>query len=123
MPLSPGLLQPGNNILAAEIRQSSASSSDVAFDLELGIQWLTPGGLANTVPAFLPAPSLVRTGGGAFSFLLPESAGRVYSVESSLNLGSWITEGTFITGPSGLTWPVPSGPVRKYFRARWKPAP
>jgi hypothetical protein len=49
-PVSPALLRPGGNILAVEVHQSAASSSDVTFDLEL---------VANV--AFLPPTISIAT--------------------------------------------------------------
>jgi hypothetical protein len=123
VPLTPASLQPGNNVLAAEIHQSSATSSDVAFDLELSIQWLTPGGLTNTAPAITPIAGIVPAAGDAFNFLLPETAGRIYTVESSVNLNVWTPESTHVTGPAGLSVPFQLNAARKYYRAKWKANP
>lgn len=123
VPLALSALQPGNNLFAAEIRQSSATSSDVAFDLELSIEWLTPGGFLNTAPATTPIARLVPASSSVFNFILPETAGRIYTIESSLNLGAWTPESTLITGPSGLSVPFQFNAARKYYRAKWKPSP
>lgn len=121
--ISPSALQPGNNLLAAEIHQQSAASTDVAFDLALSVQWLTPGGLVNTPPAVAPRPLLLPVGGNAFSFTFPEIAGRIYTIESSPDLQAWLPETTRITGDSGLQVPFTISTPRKYFRARWQPNP
>ena len=53
--ISPGLLQTGNNLLAVEVHQSSASSDDLSFDLEL-IGHSTVANLAPTITLTDPAP-------------------------------------------------------------------
>jgi len=123
VPLALTALPPGNNLFAAEIRQSSATSSDVSFDLELSIQWLNPGGFANTAPSKTPIARIAPASGSAFNFVLPETAGRIYTVESSLNLGTWTPETTLITGPSGLSVPFQFNAAQKYYRAKWKVSP
>ncbi len=80
VPLALRALQPGNNVFAAEIRQSSATSSDVSFDLELSIRWPTPGGFINTTPATTPIARIVPTSGSAFNLVLSETTGRIYTV-------------------------------------------
>jgi hypothetical protein len=45
VPLPPGLLQSGRNVLAAEIHQNATNSSDISFDLRLdGVKGRTPCG-------------------------------------------------------------------------------
>ncbi len=123
VPLSPSALQPGSNILAAEVHQASAMSSDVAFDLRLRIQWLTPGGFVNSPPASAPRAVLIPGSDSALTFYLPDLPGRIYTVESSPNLMNWTTEGSFFTGPTGLSVPLEwNGPAR-FYRARWRASP
>jgi len=123
VPLSLSALQPGNNIFAAEVHQSSHTSSDVAFDLDFSIQWLTPGGLSNTVPATAPRATLVPAAGNSLTFSFPDAAGRIYTVESSVNLNTWTPENTFITGSSGLSVPFTLNGPKRYYRAKWKANP
>ena len=123
VPLALSALQPGNNLFATEIRQSSATSSDVAFDLELSIQWLTPGGLTNTAPLAAPRATLTQGSGNALTFSFPDTAGRIYSIESSLNLNAWTNEGAHILNGSTLSVPFQINGPQRYYRARWRSAP
>ena len=66
------------------------------FDLDLSISSLTPGGLTNTVPAAVPRVTLTPTGPDSLLFSFPATAGRIYTIESSLNLNTWTPEGTHI---------------------------
>jgi hypothetical protein len=63
--VSPALLGPGDNLLAVEVHQSSATSSDLSFDLEL---------LGTPDVAYLPALS-VSASGGSLAISWPADAG------------------------------------------------
>lgn len=123
VPLAVSALQTGNNVLAAEVHQSGATSSDVAFDLELTISWLTTGGFVNSAPVAAPTATLRANPGGDFTFSFPDSSGRIYLIESSTNLSNWTVEGTYFTTGAGLSLPFPPNGPRRYYRAKWQSTP
>ncbi|MBL9139226.1 MAG: CotH kinase family protein [Verrucomicrobiales bacterium] len=55
------LLRQGGNVLAAEIHQSDAGSSDISFDLELTGQIAGDSGGAASVPIQLAGPAVIKT--------------------------------------------------------------
>lgn len=73
LPLS--LLRAGTNLVAVEVHQSSATSSDVSFDLELVAQG------APSAPVLLPAGVI----GGQFTFAWPGWAAG-YALQTATNL-------------------------------------
>ena len=123
VPLPLSALQPGSNLFAAEIRQNSATSSDVGFDLELSISSLTPGGLVNSPPATAPVLSLAPVGSTGFTLSLPDAPGRIYAIESSPNLSTWITDSTHFLNTPTLTIPLSRSSPARFYRARWKNSP
>jgi hypothetical protein len=123
VPLPLSALQPGNNLFAAEIRQNSATSSDVGFDLELSISSLTPGGLVNSPPSTVPVLSLAPVGSTGFTLSLPDAPGRIYAIESSPNLSTWTTDSTHFLNTPTLTIPLSRASPARFYRARWKNSP
>jgi len=99
--VDPSLLVAGNNVLAAEIHQSSGISSDIIFDLELSADGTAPN-QAPTVGAgadqsiILPATALLN--GNATDDGLPLSPG-LLSV-------SW----TKVSGPGSVVFSAPTLP-------------
>lgn len=91
--INPGLLVNGNNVIAIEVHQSSASSSDVSFDAELKmtIQSSTPLNLG-LVPSNFKARTRLSTGEwsaieqASFSVpLIPAAAGNLVVTEVHYN--------------------------------------
>ncbi len=125
VPLTPAQLVSGNNILAAEVHQSSATSTDVAWDLQLTIQVPTPGGLLNTTPT-AKASSFLTSGMNGLQLSLNAPAGSIYRIEQSANLSTWSTQGVYILPTNTTTVPLSQfAPTtgRSYFRARWQANP
>jgi hypothetical protein len=50
--MAPGLLRPGENVIAVEVHQSGPASSDSSFDLELGVNFQGNGGGGDPLPIF-----------------------------------------------------------------------
>lgn len=50
--MAPGLLRPGENVIAVEVHQSGPASSDASFDLELGVNFQGNGGGGDPLPIF-----------------------------------------------------------------------
>lgn len=123
VPLAVSALTAGNNVFAAEIRQNAATSSDVGFDLELEVETVTGGGLVNTAPVVVPRLGLTETGGTGLQLTLPDAAGRIYRIESSVNLGVWGTESTHIMNGNVLTVPLTRAGPGRFYRARWMSSP
>ncbi|MCC7376805.1 MAG: CotH kinase family protein [Verrucomicrobiales bacterium] len=55
-----GLLRIGQNVLAVEIRQSDATSSDISFDLELAGTVASGGGSGSSAPLQLTGPATLK---------------------------------------------------------------
>ena len=100
--LLPGALQPGLNVIAAEIHQSSASGVDISFDLELT-------GTVN------PRPTVALTSPSTFAhFFMPPSitfqalASDTYGQVTSVNFyNNGVFLGADATGPHEFTWNNP----------------
>ncbi|MFM1769634.1 MAG: hypothetical protein RJA22_2163 [Verrucomicrobiota bacterium] len=102
--VSPAVLVAGPNIIAAEVRQNSVTSSDVAFDLML---WAEVGG----------GPAVQITSNGTSYTVSWSDASGQYLLQSTSTVGnpaSW----TDVPGnpPSPYTQPLGAGP--QFFRLR-----
>jgi hypothetical protein len=109
--LTPAWLREGTNLLAVEVHQVSASSSDLGFDLALV-------GLRPAVPPPLGATRLAGAGGLQLSFLA--AAGHPYSLQASTNLTQWSTV-TNLLGAGALalmSFPVEAAIPARFFRLR-----
>jgi hypothetical protein len=98
--VSPALLQPGTNVMAAEVHQSTPASSDIAWELE--VQGLRPSSPARI--------AISRLGGDAFLYW----SDATFSLQQSDNTdGAW-------GSVSGAKSPVPliPGDSSKFFRLR-----
>ncbi len=96
--LDPVLLTPGEHVIAVEVHQANATSSDVSFDLEL-----------SAVPAPEPVLELVPVGGGEALIVWAAPPGS--ELQESEDLSTWRAVG-------GLS-PAAVGPVaggRKFYR-------
>jgi len=126
--LPPSVLQFGTNILAAEVHQRSATSSDVGWDAELTARGVNLLAVANTAPTAAPLPELsVLTGPGGvadgWQFRFPETDGRLYVVEHSEDLSTWLPHSYEFARAGQIAVPLPAGPAAsdRYYRARWLP--
>jgi len=96
VPVDPSLLVPGTNVMAVEVHQSSATSSDVSFDFEL---------IAAPTQALLPAVSLVSPANNAVS----NQANVTFSANVTAPAGL-SSAALFISGPPNTA--IFSGPTQ-----------
>jgi hypothetical protein len=108
--LASGALVRGENVLAVEVHQSSATSSDVVFGMSL-----------TAVVAFTNPPVILEaarvSGGGGFAVTVGGIAGRTYALESAPSLGgSWTAIATFtnFTGQATHIDTTPAAATRFY---------
>jgi hypothetical protein len=99
------LLVEGENILAAEVHQSSRTSSDLSFDLELKLY------LWDALPPLQSVP-----GSSAVTLSWPRWA-EGWKVQSSADLRTWVNE-TALPAEAGGVWSMslPRTASRKWFR-------
>jgi hypothetical protein len=99
------LLVDGVNQIAAEIHQSSATSTDVSFDLQLLL--FTPDTL----------PPLTTTASGGNLLLTWPLWAQDWRVEFSPDLRTWTPQpGTPLAGPSAYSLTVPRSTAGRYYR-------
>jgi hypothetical protein len=108
IPLSPNPFREGDNVIAVMVKQASASSSDLSFDLELTVTTAPPSGPRVTVVS--PNGGEVLRPGSVHNILWT-SSGRIANVRLELstdNGATWrpITESTANTGQ--FAWTVPA---------------
>lgn len=127
--LDPSVLRPGTNVLAAEVHQRTAGSSDLGWDAELTTRGVNLLAVANSAPAVVPEPdwaSLAGPGGVVDGFRLgfPESDGRLYVIEVSEDLVEWNPQAYEMArdGQVLVRLPREAGVEALFYRARWLPA-
>jgi hypothetical protein len=100
-------------------------SSDVGFDLELSVYGVNLAAVANTAPSQPPFVSLgvAATPENDFELqLIDTTDGRLYLIESSEDLGTWVPFSyEFVRGGSIDIPTAISGP-QQFYRARWMPS-
>jgi hypothetical protein len=105
-------LLPGENLLAVEVHQNAATSSDVVFGmtLEAIINYTNQ-------PVFTSAQRLAN---GSFQMTLGGVAGRQYAIDASTNLVDWVTLTTFtnVTGLHEYTDVTASSHSARLYRGR-----
>ncbi|MFN0130876.1 MAG: Ig-like domain-containing protein, partial [Verrucomicrobiales bacterium] len=92
--LAPGTLRLGTNVLAAEVHQRTATSSDLGWDAELTSRGVNLLAVANSAPSAVPASvfSALRGPTGVadgWELAFAESTGRLYVIEKSEDLIDW----------------------------------
>jgi hypothetical protein len=108
-----GPLRPGDNLLAVEVHQSSATSSDVVFGMTLDAL-IT----ATNQPVLVDPQTL---GDGRFQVTLTGIPGRTYSLDMATGLASsWTPLETFsnFTGQATYLGSVPPNGRSRFFRGR-----
>jgi hypothetical protein len=115
-PVSPALLQPGTNWIAAEVHQTSSTSGDIGFNLQLRGDGYYP------VAGPPPQLGIAAGGPGGVQLSFPAANGSRYAIEGSTNLASWtpLATNTAAGGLLTFTHGVTNPPVR-FFRARQVP--
>ncbi len=104
--LGAGLLAEGTNVVAAEVHQSSPTSSDLGFDLELKGGRVTTGASTTIVPA-----------DATWSYLADGSDPGTNWFEAAFDDVSWSQGGAVLGfGNGGETTALPSGHTTYYFR-------
>ena len=101
----------GDNVLAVEVHQSSANSSDVVFGMALySITSLTNGPVLS-IPAQTP---------NGTSVTLEGISGRNYAVDVSTNFINWVPaiSWTNFTGSAEYLDPVPASSGNRFYRGR-----
>jgi hypothetical protein len=110
------LLQPGTNIIAAEVHQVDGSSSDIGFNLQL-----RGDGYFSAAP---PPPLLAYTlsSSNTVHLWFPSQNGLRYAIEGSTDLVTWqsLTTNTATGGLLQYSQSATNPPVR-FFRARLVP--
>jgi hypothetical protein len=98
----------GDNVLAVEVHQNTAGSSDIVFGMTLDATITV-----TNQPVLISAQML---GNGDFQVTLDGVAGRVYAIDSSTNLTSWtpLTTFTNATGQTVITDTSHAGTPRFY---------
>lgn len=114
--IAPSLLVEGTNVIAVEVHQSSPSSDDLSFDLDL-LGWVRPAPML--APPWLEVP-LVLPGGG-FRLWMHGVDGQPYVIEASINLHDWQPRWTNSTSGSVREFVEPFGaaPFRFYRARQW----
>jgi hypothetical protein len=114
--LNPGLLEPNQNLLAVEVHQNGTNSSDLALALEL-----TALGYIDNTPPPAPPQIVFSSNGGSLNLSFPETNGRTFVVEASVDLLNWspVTTNTVSSGQFQFT-ANPSQEPHKFFRVVWK---
>jgi uncharacterized repeat protein (TIGR03806 family) len=114
--IAPSLLVEGTNVIAVEVHQSSPSSDDLSFDLDL-LGWVRPAPML--APPWLEVPQVLP--GGAFRLWLHGVDGQPYVIEASINLNDWQPRWTNSTsgGVGGFVEPSGAAPFRFYRARQW----
>lgn len=114
--IAPSLLVEGTNVIAVEVHQSSPSSDDLSFDLDL-LGWVRPAPML--APPWLEVPLVLP--GGAFRLWLHGVDGQPYVIEASINLNDWQPRWTNSTsgGVGGFVEPSGAAPFRFYRARQW----
>ena len=114
--IAPSLLVEGTNVIAVEVHQSSPSSDDLSFDLDL-LGWVRPAPML--APPWLEVPLVLP--GGAFRLWLHGVDGQPYVIEASINLNDWQPRWTNSTSGGVREFVEPSGaaPFRFYRARQW----
>lgn len=106
----------GLNVIAVEVHQFDAASTDIVFGMTLEAVVPKP-----VVPA-LGDPIVSTT--GEFQFILTGGAGQTYTLERSTNLIDWVSVRSVILpvgGALGIREPAAREPGAEFFRATLKP--
>ena len=114
--IAPSLLVEGTNVIAVEVHQSSPSSDDLSFDLDL-LGWVRPAPML--APPWLEVPLVLP--GGAFRLWLHGVDGQPYVIEASINLNDWQPRWTNSTSGGVREFVETSGaaPFRFYRARQW----
>lgn len=107
---------PGQNVIAVEVHQFDASSTDIVFGMTLEAAVPKP-----VVPAL--GDPIVSTN-GEFQFILTGGAGQTYMLERSTNLIDWVSVRSLILpvrGALGVREPATKEKGGEFFRATLKP--
>ena len=112
--LAPSLLVEGTNVIAVEVRQSSAVSDDLSFDLAL-LGYMRAA--AHNVPPRLEMPLTVA--GSPLTLMVYGFDDLLYRIEASTNLTDWQPRSTNapVRGVLRFTEPEATAPYR-FYRAR-----
>lgn len=126
--LAPGTLRLGTNVLAAEVHQRTATSSDLGWDAELTSRGVNLLAVANSAPSSVPVPGFSALRGptgvaDGWELAFAESSGRLYVIEKSEDLTDWIPHGYEFArdGQVVVRLPPDADSATAYFRARWLP--
>ena len=118
--------QVGQNLLAVEVHQRRATSSDVGWDAEVSSRGVNLLAVANSAPSAAPFPefSVLAGPGGVvdgWQFGFDETSGRLYVIERSDDLKTWLPEAYEFARDGRVEVRLPAGPpvMRAYYRARW----
>ncbi len=117
------LLTPGSHVLAAEVHQSSLTSSDLGLDVEMVGSGADASVIANTPPTSQPNLNFDALGvpAGQYRLSLPDATeGRLYLIQCSTDLASWIPYSyEFVRNGSVLVPITPAGAPKRFYRAQW----
>jgi len=127
--LAPGALRTGINVLAAEVHQRTATSSDLGWDAELSSRGVNLLAVANSAPATPPQPAFASLSGPGgvvegWQLSFSESNGRLYLIERSDNLADWVPHTYELARDGQVLVRLPADPAaaNAYYRARWLPS-
>ncbi len=123
--IPPARLVPGRNVIAVEVHQASATSSDLGWDAELTATGVNASVIANTPPTVPPNLGIDRLGvpAGQFRLQFPEANGRLWLIECAEDLDNWQPYSwEFVRGGQVQVPVAPAGAPARYYRARWLPA-
>jgi hypothetical protein len=113
--LNPALLQGDQNLLAAEVHQNGTNSSDLGFALEL-----IALGYIDHSPLPAPPQIIFSSTGGNLNLSFPESNGRVFVIEASIDLQNWSPVATNTVSGGQFQFSMnPSQAVHQFFRVVW----
>jgi hypothetical protein len=127
--LAPSVLRVGTNVIAAEVHQRTATSSDLGWDAELSTRGVDLLAVANTAPTSTPTPvfgALAGPGGvtEGWELRFAETSGRLYLIEKSGDLINWTPQGYEFArnGQVSVRLPAEEDSAETYYRARWLPS-
>lgn len=107
-PVNAVMLAEGQNMLAVEIHQANATSSDISFDLELtGRRFASPVRLRGE-----------PVGASQFRLWFDALSGVRYVIDASPNLQSWTPVRTNAAISGRFEWLENRSPSRRFYRAR-----
>ena len=107
-------LRVGTNVIAAEVHQFDAVSSDLGFNLEL-----TTGGAQSTVNSPAPTLALTTLSPTQLRISFPDMDGLAYAVEGSTNLPAFFPITTNLVNGGVFQFVTqPTNPPVQFFRVR-----